>query len=836
MNSPLFAAHRILDRLAGMAFDARGGVFGAGEAFAEALAELRRAVPDLVPGIAGETSYPREVSLRITVEVAEGTGAEETSGAKTSEYPGEVESVGDGRAGDLEAVSAGLIDAEGVGALGETALRLAGVAGAAVIRQLSTIAMIAERRLDGYPWDPGYQADLSMLADTPVDDYVGDGAGEQSRWWPSLDRTDIAALVRTSPTVCELSYLRLLDDDLVAHPPPVGDPLSTTGIERVEIGDACGSAPTMTIRGHGFGTAPAAGVGVIAATWDSVTSRVVYRKMALSSWSDTVIVVALPGNAISGTAAFADLNFIADYNTWAKARNRRLNDAMHARGCPGNWDAEVPYEDSPAPVAAAQYSAGKPRVLADVAPTTGPVEQWNAGTLHLRTGQAFRVAWQGFGGDSVTVRALDAGATAILSASGYPSAVTGLNASSGKLVLTATATPVRGTFAVDAINQCGTTRATLALITTGPALQAASVAVFQGIAGGDVEVQAATGGEALNPAGGPTIPLVADKRSVAVIDWWAAVPQMPPGETLTASATLEVHGPLIGHLGVTLRPSHSTADAAPPASDVELPSGPGFASLAAYQQWLAQGNSPRTFNVVLPPEICQGGPIGSTGVPGWLVLEATVRVRSLDGPSWTLEAGNNVTFHPRRRVRIRYRAWGRTTNLSPGEQPRPAPSDQACREALRAAASLLPIPDPQILTLTNSPVEQNGHLIEDLIAERGGTATPSWRDEIWLVVGPVGVGGYAPGPWVGATDATGLTTAHEICHLFAQNHLALCGIAGDPPSSFPNGGDVVVPGYDMWGNAFVRNARDVMVRTYCPEPTWPSPERWRRVFLQVGRP
>ena len=42
--------------------------------------------------------------------------------------------------------------------------------------------------------------------------------------------------------------------------------------------------------------------------------------------------------------------------------------------------------------------------------------------------------------------------------------------------------------------------------------------------------------------------------------------------------------------------------------------------------------------------------------------------------------------------------------------------------------------------------EQNGHLIEDLVAERG-TPTPAWRDEIWLVVGPQNTGGYSPGPW-----------------------------------------------------------------------------------------
>jgi hypothetical protein len=51
---------------------------------------------------------------------------------------------------------------------------------------------------------------------------------------------------------------------------------------------------------------------------------------------------------------------------------------------------------------------------------------------------------------------------------------------------------------------------------------------------------------------GSTIPLVARRRSVAVIDWWIAVPQMPPGETLTATATLNISGPLIGNPGVLI--------------------------------------------------------------------------------------------------------------------------------------------------------------------------------------------------------------------------------------------------------------------------------------------
>ncbi len=177
---------------------------------------------------------------------------------------------------------------------------------------------------------------------------------------------------------------------------------------------------------------------------------------------------------------------------------------------------------------------------------------------------------------------------------------------------------------------------------------------------------------------------------------------------------------------------------------------------------------------------------------------------------------------------------------SSGPGQLPAPGDSVCDIAIRDACSLLPIPDPQIVRLPGAAAERGNSttLLEDLYAERNAGANPgtTLRDEIWLVIGPAGQGGVALAsmPWTAAADATGRTIAHEMCHLFAQNHLALCGVAGDDPTQFPNNGNVMVTGWDMWNNAVVRNARDIMTRTYCPEPTWMSPERWRRVFLQVG--
>jgi len=809
LDDPNLAALRVLDRLASMGADAVDGVRGSVDAFVAAFAQLRRAIPGLPEDAdAGPTAHAAATRARVVLAVNDDDGARAAAASE-----------------DRGSAGATLLDRHGVNALEVLAFRLAGRSAAAAVRRLT----VAERLV----LDRGNTRDREFLADVAA---LTGGVADGSPWHPQ-DGIDAARLVAAAPSACEATFDRVFIEDLDANPPPQGSPISTTGIERVEVDGGCSASPGMTIHGHGFGITPG-GRSLLVATWDAHERHVAYRAIAVSNWSDTTIVANLPSDVVSGTAAFCDLAFIQEYNDWVDARNDRIAATMHADGCPGAWVAEAPFAQTPEPVPAAAYTAGGPQVIADVAPTVGAPELWNRSTLHLEAGQAFRVGWLAINADSVVLKPLDdAGRSMIVAVGGSDSGIA-LDPAGGDLVLTAGSVPTRATVGVEARNQCGFAQAPLNLMVTVPALQDATTTVYQSVAGGDVKVTNGPTGEALDPAVGSTIPLVAGKRSVAVIDWWAAIPQMPPGEQVIATATLEVSGPLVGETGVTLWPGATTSDDTPSDVSVELPAGPGFPSLAAYQQWVAAGKNPQTFNVVLPAQLCQGGLIPGTDIQGWTVLSATVTVVCLNGPAWTLTPGNNVIFHKRRPVRIRYRAWGWTQNLPPGKPPLTAPPDQACRAAVKGAGSLLPIPDPEIIALPNSPVEHDGHLVEDLFAQRGGTVTPQWRDEIWLVIGAVGTGGVSlPAmPWISATDATALTIAHEICHEFGQNHLALCGLIGDPPSSFPNNGNVVVPGFDMWNNTFVRNALDIMVRTYCPEPTWPSPERWRRVFLQVGPP
>jgi hypothetical protein len=187
---------------------------------------------------------------------------------------------------------------------------------------------------------------------------------------------------------------------------------------------------------------------------------------------------------------------------------------------------------------------------------------------------------------------------------------------------------------------------------------------------------------------------------------------------------------------------------------------------------------------------------------------------------------------------------------------------------LRAAGSLLPIPDPEIVRLSGPAFDAGnnnklietiwGHRIMLFIAEKLAGKNPELRDEIWLVVGPqtvegstllpngqtvpngvlvptnAGVGGYAPewAPWTAATAVLATVTAHEIGHLAQQRHVNLCNAGGDAPSSLPNNGNVGTIGWDMWNNVPVRGAIDLM--SYCWAQAWISPERWRRIFLQIG--
>jgi hypothetical protein len=842
LDDPNLVAHRVLDRLAAQALEVHRGAPGASEAFVDAIRALVLAAPWLV----GTADRPDSGT-------AESHHAHDPHGTYG-------EGSGGGTTGSAQApLEDALIDVGGVSALHAIAARLAGRDGATAVLGLAATAMAAEQWLPGlsHTGDARHRADILLLGGismTGLRPQTGTFRGSEGAQPPeeSASHADpvlianspiwerLGALARNdafsaSRGIAELHRCFELFDELMriaesSQPTPNGPVTWTTGIQRVEVSAPCGASPLLTIHGNGFGATAPPGGAVVAPHWNQEAKAIIYAPVTVVSWSDSQVVVRLGSSSVGGTVAFANIGFVAEYNAWNREASRDVARTMHASGCPGFNQPNPPllwppFSLSPAPAPTATYQAGLPWIVADI--TRDPVglapDRWDGVSVHLRAGEPFWVVWRTVNADTAALRASGATGSQILVAAGHPAS--GVIGASGSVRLVAPSSAAVVEFTVEASNAaCGIVRAPRRIVVTGPALGPAKITVLQSLPGGDVDlvlgdiVGAGITSEALDPPTGRSIPLVAEKRTVARIDWWPAVPQVPEGEQLRAVATLKVKNIGDWFLSGTLSPGSSTAED-PPTSSVTLFSGPPFSSVAQYQQWIDAGNEPATFNVVIPTEWCK-----------WeVLLEATVRVFSPLGPAWDVTAATWVKFHRRRRVRIRYRR-----HTAPN---RPTPTTQEAERAIRDAASLLPIPDPEILVLGNDPAAPSTGYIEDMFAERGGTPTSAWRDEIWLVVGPAGVGGFADigrWPWIAATDATALTTAHEIGHLFWQNHLNLCGVSGDDPTLFPDNGNVVVIGWDMWNNRVVRGATDIMTRTYCPEPTWMSPGRWRRIFLQVG--
>jgi hypothetical protein len=715
-----------------------------------------------------------------------------------------------------------LINWTGVNSIIAAAFRARGKTGADTVRELCLTALEAET-LFSVAIEKGSE---SSVADTqPVALLEGD---ELDRLNSLLVRAETLR-VRAAPSSARCFQLldQLMLDIGQSSPQPPARLTWIDGISSVEVIEPCSNNPKLVIHGSGFGAVQPGNVGVIAPFLDFETKFLIYRQIPVTSWSDTRVEIAPSSGVISGSLSFADSHFLSEYELWAMSANRTINIQMQGEGCPGYnsarptevWPSYYPVAPSPSPMTS--YQLGRPNISIEIYrdPISVPAKYWDSNSVHMNAGDAFNVIWKTSNALLAILRPVNAAAAQVLAASGFPD--TGIVGTSGQARLVSPGRAQILEFALTAAStSCGTTNKPLRVVVTGSALKPAEVKVFQGLAGGDVDVLNNEGIETLSGGAADSIPLVAEKRTVVQIDWWLAIPQIPVGEQVFAVAELEVtnHSAWPSLSGI-LKPGQSTAED-PPTSSVTLYSGPPFDTIDAYNQWIQANNNPQTFNVVVPAEWCK-----------WeSTFTATITVFSPGQLAWTVKASKRVKFHRRRRVRIRYRR-----HTIPGQQP---PTTDAALQAIRNAASLLPIPDPEISVLGNDPAAPSNGYIEDMFAERGGAPTPQWRDEIWLVVGPVGVGGFADisrWPWIAATDATGLTTAHEIYHMFNQNHLNLCNLTdGDDPTTFPNGGNVPVTGWDMWNNAVVRNARDIMVRTYCPEPTWISPERWRRVFLQVG--
>lgn len=831
LNDPRFAAHRILDRLSVLAWEISNNQ-ARNDEFSQSLSQILESAPWLL-AIAQRTQR--------NVKAVRGSDKNHAGGEATE-------------------MNDGLIDGGGIAVLLTVACVTAGTLGAAVVIGLLVVAVSNEllmlrARKSG---DEGQQSDLKLLADAFYSSLV-----PRQQVAMKADMQDLGSSRIFSD---ELSHVMTLKDlpshyhlllscaqelqqlilDYAEPPPsdPMGSVFWTTGIQSITVTNPCwrlGPRSTMTINGQGFGATPPPGVGVMIDAWDPEKGETVRIQVGASTWSDIQITLPLPPDVVSGTMTFANVDWIQSYDAWVDRENERVWKILKSSACAGtspppnlvirqHWFQNLTIT---APEAA--YKAGRAQVAVKINYAVGAPLLWRPGSFLLKPGDVFSLSWQAVNSTNVTLSATG-GAAAILLAAGQSVPVQ--LAQNGQIWLTVPNNPQPHAdilaFVFEASNDCNRPGESSVVqvngVLIGPALGPMRLNVMQSLPGGDFSLVSIAGQETIT---GPreTIPLIADKRSVVRIDWWPAFPQVPVGEELVARASVSVG---FWTFQSTLFPSANTSGSQDPT--LELRSGQPFWSLNDYDFWVAGGNDPQMFNIVLPAELCRAS----------LTLTASVEARSPgtgaggDDIRWSAAATVTVQFHPRRSVRIKYRPFSEPARgLS-------APTLQDCEIAIRREISMLPIPDPYIAMIPGGTVVQDFNLGQEMIDYRTGTHGPydsTWRDEIWLLVGSSPGGGVAYLPpaapynaWCAAASVDVTNLAHEICHLFNQAHLNLPPFGppgGEDPATFPDFGRVVPGGWDLYNNEAKRGKVDLM--TYWPtDMRWMSPERWKRVFLEVG--
>jgi hypothetical protein len=675
-------------------------------------------------------------------------------------------------------------------------------------------------------------------------------------WPPPLNPKNVIDVKGVRRIGCLFEFYRLLaPEPAPAHLPP-GAPITwTAGIDSVEVTSPC--APKwITLHGTGFGINPPPGVGVVASMWDAERLEVVCRPLKLIGWSDTTVTaefITTPTmRPVGGVAGFADVAYIQAYNAWAAREDARVAGILATASCAGIrlppgvamqrslLIPPKPFSACPTASAAVTYQAGDTALVLEIAPLSGPVVRWledplrNLQVIALSPGQPFRLTWTVANTDKLILWNESADGVDMLGQVFAGLADEGLIPPvSGSRILTAPSLPVHIGFHFVAENACGGIAASVHAVVVCPPVAPARIDAVAPLPAGTADVIVQDSQETFI-GDSETIPLVANKRTVIRLDWQGAIPQVPKGyfgETTGLSVSVRLWAICShpsGTVLVELPFQPDTAQSPPPASasDVSIPA-KAFSNAAEYAAWRNANEGTSTLNAVLPASLATGEVVLSAAINAYSPMSKV----AVDPPWFRIDVPPvAVKFHPRRGISIKYQRWGNSPNAGD------APSDDVCVHALQVDGSLLPAPDPPIAALPGSTVVQNGHLVEDLFAQKTATPGAAGWYEIWFVMGPFGSGGIAlpATPWTGANCPNVGSTAHEIGHMFGQHHLndAVCGPRdGESPATFPDQGSVLPVGWNQWDNAPVVGAKDIM--TYCPQ-TWISPERWRRLFKAIG--
>jgi len=606
--------------------------------------------------------------------------------------------------------------------------------------------------------------------------------------------------------------------------PPVRE-VWADNITSIESANPCAGG-TLIIHGHGFGSPKPANVDLVLAVND------VCRPFPVdtSNWSDTRIEVVLPVGVTSSAIGFCDRTYVDAYDAWARAINASLPIVAVVAGCAriAPPDAEEPWHTCP-PLTSVNY--------AQVGSTQIKSFTVDGNTLEVADPQTFLVlAWDVSNAIDIKIERLSVtGPLPATPLSNLPkSGMRGLGYAGHT-------GPDRFAYRLTARGACNSVTADVVVIASQrPYLSVQGIEVTQGIQNTN-----------------NTVRLVAEKPTMVRVtvrhglNGWG-VDQVP-----NVYGRVQVKDASVSWANASTIDMANNSPTTPP-----LPNpGVSITVVAAPQRTVTND----TLNFILPTFLCRGD----------IDIRVEVRVDAFDqrpgeftGYQDTVFAnGPRVHFESRKALDVRFVQVNWTTDGTTSTVAN-------CQTILRNSLPMLPTPQMVIAQHVvgvivsaapqGTPASQqfNPHKqdvlsqldrlhecieVEINESEIGSSGTYCFPDSEYLFIGVMAgnKGGLAhrPGRRAVVNDTLVTTTAHEIGHCYNQKHLfSACATLTsavqppfDPANTLSNNGSLIDVPFDTVNNTTITNANTLFdIMTYCGTARWVHPDRWERLFNEIG--
>jgi hypothetical protein len=644
-------------------------------------------------------------------------------------------------------------------------------------------------------------------------------------WWQ--DHPNWIDPATTKFIACLMAARRILNALSEPPPQPPAPPLLAvwnTGITRVTVGGPC-AGETITITGSGFGATQPANTVLLLPTLDGC------RVVAPASWSNTRITAVLPVRVASGPVGFGNKAYIDAYNAWV-ARMNELVAQLNGLFCqPIKRPLVPPFGMCPPSTAINTIRAGVAEIVAFTAN--------NEGATVLDNGEPLTLRWTVRNAGTVTITRDTSGAPAF---GGSGTLVTPLLTGSHAFGPVAHTGPAEWRYTLTITGACGgaVSRTVRVYTSKPPLLRIGALQVTQSIqtsthavkmVGSKPTVVRVLVQHGLGGWGGNTVPNVTGRIRMNRGGWSGWI-DAAPANTRPMQATPGTSITVVG--SPTLNTTTDTLNFMLPVS------------------W-ASGTASYQVEVRVNGYGAVGGFAGHTEV----VTRNTV----------------SITYQRRRTLQFRY---VRVNWNGAG-----AASVAQCIDTLRGAVPMLPTPTAGIAAVPGAGVENrtSGTSVAQIAAERRdmlddfddlhncsfweeitewlGSDCPDEDGTIWVLIPGNFQRGEAydiPSNVCYTPPTDGPYAAHELSHCLGQTHVRLPATGsnapsgGDAASAWPNGAILADVPFDTAGTAGSgagANPRalaltpgagvaDVMTYWGTPNNTWPMPERWDRLWTEIG--